>query len=439
MAKGILVAVAKDDCDESAVGGIDEAAAFSEERGGHADIVERAHPLQQGLVRVGGLDDDRAAAIASARPTAHLHHQLKGTFVGAEVGDAHQAVSAQHTDHAHATEVKPFGQHLCADEQLGVPLLKVAEDAPIGPRRADGVGVQTPDADGGVERADLVLHALRAIAQRSPLLTVALGAVRRQGLRTAAIMTHQAVLCAMVSQADITIGATRNVATRATLHDGRVAASVAEEDRLSALSQRTVDGLTQLRREEGVVLHAPFAPHLLRVHKHNLRLGRSAITLGEGDETIPPRTRQVVRLERRRGRPKQRPRPVHPSQHQRCVARMVTWRRVVLLIRRLMLLIHHNQPQPIERQKERRPHADDDRRLAIRAEQSAPHFRAFAVGEAGMVDEQPRAEDVRQSLRHLCREGDLRQQVERLPTGAEGVKDEVEEDLRLAGRGSAVE
>ena len=313
MAQGVLVAVAKDDGDESAVGGIDEAAAFSQERGGHADIVERAHPLQQGLVRVGGLDDDRAAAIASARPTAHLHHQLKGTFVGAEVGDAHQAVGAQYTDHAHATEVKPFGQHLCADEQLGVPLLKVAEDAPIGSRRTDGVGVQTPDADGGVERTDLVLHALRAIAQPPPLLTVALRAVRRQGLRTAAIMTHQAVLCAMVSQADIAIGATRDVATRATLHDGRVAASVAEEDRLSALSQGAVDGLTQRRREEGVELHAPFAPQLLRVHEHNLRLGRSAITLGEGDEAIPPRTRQVVRLERRRGRPKQRPRPVHPG------------------------------------------------------------------------------------------------------------------------------
>ena len=56
-----------------------------------------------------------------------------------------------------------------------------------------------------------------------------------------------------------------------------------------------------------------------------------------------------------------------------------------------------------------------------------------------MVDEQPGAEDVRQPLGHLCRDGNLRQQVERLPTGAEGVEDEVEEDLRLAGRGSAVE
>ena len=56
-----------------------------------------------------------------------------------------------------------------------------------------------------------------------------------------------------------------------------------------------------------------------------------------------------------------------------------------------------------------------------------------------MVDEQPRAEDVRQSLRHLCRESDLRQQVERLSTGVESVEDEVEEDLRLTGRGSAVE
>ena len=81
------------------------------------------------------------AAIAPASSTADLHHQLKGALVGAEVGDAHQAVSAQHTDDAHTTEVEPLGQHLRADEHLCIPLLKVVEHTPIGPRRTDGVGV----------------------------------------------------------------------------------------------------------------------------------------------------------------------------------------------------------------------------------------------------------------------------------------------------------
>ena len=141
MAQGVLVAVAKDDGDEAAIGGINEVAALGEQGCGHADIVERAHPLQQRMVGVGGLDDDRAAAIAPASSTADLHHQLEGALVGAEVGDAHQAVGAQHTDDAHTAEVEPLGQHLRADEHLCIPLLKVVEHTPIGSRRTDGVGV----------------------------------------------------------------------------------------------------------------------------------------------------------------------------------------------------------------------------------------------------------------------------------------------------------
>ena len=160
----------------------------------------------------------------------------------------------------------------------------------------------------------------------------------------AAVMTDKALLCAMVSQADIAIGAAGDVATRSALHDGRVAASVAEEDHLPPLGQRSVDGFAQGRREERVRLHAPFAPQLLRVHEHDLGCRRGAVAFGEGDEAIPPRACQVVRLERRRGRPEQRLRTVHPSQHQRRIAGMVTRRGVALLIRRLMLLIHHDEP-----------------------------------------------------------------------------------------------
>ena len=71
--------------------------------------------------------------------------------------------------------------------------------------------------------------------------------------------------------------------------------------------------------------------------------------------------------------------------------------------------------------------------------QSAPHLHAFALRQAGVVNEQPTAEDVCQSFGHLCRDGNLGQEVERLLSLAEGVEDEVEEDLRLARRRGAME
>ena len=133
--------------------------ALGEERGGHADVIKCAYPLQEWMVGVGGLNEDFAAVIAAASASADLHHQLEGALVGTEVGDAHQTVGVENADDAYATEVKAFRQHLCPYEQLRMALLKIREHTAVSVTGAHGIGVEPADAGGGVKGCKLLLHA----------------------------------------------------------------------------------------------------------------------------------------------------------------------------------------------------------------------------------------------------------------------------------------
>ena len=66
-----------------------------------------------------------------------------------------------------------------------------------------------------------------------------------------------------------------------------------------------------------------------------------------------------ITFDRRCGRSQQGFGTVHRSQYNGCIPRMITWRRVVLLVTAFMLLVHNNKSQLAKWQKNRRTNTDN--------------------------------------------------------------------------------
>ena len=77
-------------------------------------VVVRRGGGDRRVLRVVGLDDDAARAIAAPRPPRHLLEQLERPLGGAEVGQVHRLIGLQHADQRHAREVVALGHHLRA-------------------------------------------------------------------------------------------------------------------------------------------------------------------------------------------------------------------------------------------------------------------------------------------------------------------------------------
>src|ERR1043166_4321708 len=70
------------------------------------------HKIQNGMLFIEGLDNHFARMTFPSCSSAHLHHQLETTFVGAKVREAKQLVSAQDSNKTHAVEIQTLGDHL---------------------------------------------------------------------------------------------------------------------------------------------------------------------------------------------------------------------------------------------------------------------------------------------------------------------------------------
>ncbi len=108
----------------------------------------------------------------------------------------------------------------------------------------------------------------------------------------------------------------------------------------------------------------------------------------------------AITLDRRRGTAEQRFGFELRRQHQSGVAGVVAWRSVNLLVRRVVFLVHHHQPQISERQKECRPCADNDL-VRIFAKHIVPNLHAFGFGKFGVIHRHFFAENIFEPLGQL--------------------------------------
>ena len=172
----------------------------------------------------------------------------------------------------------------------------------------------------------------------------------------------------------------------------------------------------------------------------NEDLGRPgiAVTLRELGPAVFARRGVEPRFERRRGAPQQRAAPRETGHHHGAVAGVVARRRLRLLVAGVVLLVDDDQLQMLQRQEDRRPHADHE--LApVGAVQPQVGLRAAAVGEFGMVRSDAAAEDALHALDQLRRKGDFGHQQQNIAAPGEHLGDQVDVNLGLARTGDALQ
>ena len=175
-------------------------------------------------------------------------------------------------------------------------------------------------------------------------------------------VAEQLLRGAMVGERHAAIRALGDVAARRTLQRGGPAAAIEEEDDLFLLLQALRDRLLELLREDlRALVLAVLRPHIDDAHDGHLLVVHAQLHF---QQRVFAATGVVEALHRRRGRTEHDDSAFHLAAHDRDIARVVT-RRFLLLVGMLVLLVHDDEPQRIDRRKDRRARADDNSRAAL--------------------------------------------------------------------------
>ena len=158
--------------------------------------------------------------------------------------------------------------------------------------------------------------------------------------------------------------------------------------------------------------------------------GSEAPSRPRASARVPPTTRS------RRRRPVDRDRSFERRALRRDRARVVARVRV-LLVRRVVLLVDDDQPEPADRREHRRARPHDDPSLAARDARAL--VAPLCLGQRRVEDRHPFAEARADAADGLRRERDLRDEDDRAETPFEHRCAGLEIDLRLARAGRAVQ
>jgi hypothetical protein len=103
----------------------------------------------------------------------------------------------------------------------------------------------------------------------------------------------------------------------------------------------------------------------------------------------------------------------HRCQYDSCIARMITWSRILLFIGIFMFFIHDDQSQTPERQKNRRTYSKYYIIIVI-GKLFTPYLYTFSIRKLGVINSQPVTKYPFQTFGDLCSQCYLRQQIQHL-------------------------
>ena len=206
--------------------------------------------MDDGKRGTSGLEEHLSSPTLTACPACHLSHHGEGVLIGTEVGLVEHGVGREDAHDGDTSEVETFGDHLGADEEVGLATGELGDDAFVGVTGAGGVEVHTGDACLGEGGRDDVLYFLCACPTvvEVDVATLRTGGGHTHGVAT--IVATEGVGGFMVSERNVAMGATGTPATLVALDDGGEASTVEEEDGLLATFEGGAYGLDELGREE---------------------------------------------------------------------------------------------------------------------------------------------------------------------------------------------
>ena len=217
---------------------------------------------KQGMVRVLGLNQHLAPQFRPPGTARDLHQLGEKAFRCPPVGSEQGCVRAQHANQRQPWKIMSLGQHLRADQNIGLAAMDLRQyRLPL----AAGFHRVTVNPNNARIREFLLqpaFNALRAAAEGMDVLVATGRAGARHAVFVAAMVTAQTLVGHVQHQIGGTTAATRHPATgRATQHR-RIAPPVEENQALLATRQARLDALHQQRTDAFAQRHAPRIEHL---------------------------------------------------------------------------------------------------------------------------------------------------------------------------------
>ena len=365
---------------------------------------------------------DHAPRRRAPAAAGELGDELEGALLGAEVRHREAGVGIDDGGEDDVVEVVPLGDHLRAEQDGAVgaaeALQRLLELG--GPGRR--VGVEPDPLEPGHVLLELPLEPLRAGADADELRRAAGGAELVPGLLVSAVVAAEGAV-PVEHERDVAPRAAARLAARPAVESGDEAAPVEEQDRLAAVAL-DVGQRGEQRRGQRI---AGLAAH---VHDgHGRKRGAEA-----GAELQPLEARPA--LGARRGRAVDGDGTLERGAFRGDGAGVVA-RVGLLLVRRVVLLVDADEPEPRQRREDRRSGSDDHRRRA--GGDPFALVTPLRLGQPGMKDGDAIAEPGAEASERLRRQRDLRDEHDRAVAARDGRCAGLEIHLGLAAAGRAVE
>ena len=193
-----------------------------------AGEVMAARILDRRMKRRERLHEHLALDIAAAGATGDLREQLEGALARAEIRLMQREVGVNDADERHVREMQALGNHLRADENVGLARAKIAEDFPVIVLALHRVGVHALDARMREKFRERFLDFLRARAGKTNgrVFAFLVRAHRRHALDVAANVAAKFLFLPMIREREAAIRALRDVTAFRALQRRGIAAPV---------------------------------------------------------------------------------------------------------------------------------------------------------------------------------------------------------------------
>src|SRR5579872_954289 len=393
--------------------------------------IARQKRLHHRMLRLPGLQQAAARLVAASGAPGRLLKELKGPLGRARIAIGETDVGVDDPNERQQRKIVALGDELRANDKVVRAGCRLIELMTQMFETAGEIGRENQRPGVGKKRLRLFSEPLDAGAASGEAVgLLARWAEMRARLDMAAMVTGELAAKAMLDQPGRTIGTLEAMAAGAAERQRRITAPIEEEERLFAFRPRLLDGGDQARRQPASARRSLAA----QVDRRQIRQAARAKARGKFEPIVPALLGVDARLDRGRRRGEHDRRAFDPRSHHRHVARVVR-RAVFLLVGRFVLLIDNDEAEIAERQEQGGAGAGDDANLA--AGDRAPQAAAQTRWRARMPFGWPDAETPGETIEKLRRQGDFRQQDQRLSSRAKRLRQGLEIDLGLAGAGDA--
>src|SRR5574344_977579 len=128
--------------------------------------------------------------MSASSPSGYLRHQLISSLFSAKIGEIHHLIRLQYTHYTHVVEIQSLGHHLCANQNVSLPVLKILQNLFISAFCRCRIHIQPFYTSQGEQRSNHLLNTLSAESHPVKSAGTAFWAHLRNSVTLAAVVTY---------------------------------------------------------------------------------------------------------------------------------------------------------------------------------------------------------------------------------------------------------